>query len=368
MDDPAYILTMDAILYFYQKKGITKPKVEPVGQKTYMLVRIGLDVEQDEWFGQKVGREESGAGEDVQPKEAGGRQRRFFLLGCLWDRCTARRERKKEEARRQAVKEAKRRLEEERQERLRLVGQSVRELSEEALSLVVGTRDCFLVYEDSLRRHLTTRESEVSEGEERGDEEAGGETDWPVRNLYRKELPILWKEGFPLPEFTRYTDPFWVELLAAEAVLPHFVVLGSAPCLFSLMERQAHRMKSLCFILMEKDLTQELLDFTEDFYEEYGLAVTLQLFSPCSRSPWRREGAEAMRRLGLKGVRANIFDFTEEPHIAVSEAAPGSIWLDMRSMEEKRRRIEAKGDHVSYHSLKTKWRRAQKRCNCPVLP
>lgn len=99
--------------------------------------------------------------------------------------------------------------------------------------------------------------------------------------------------------------------------------------------------------------------FTEDFYTEYGLAIELQLV----------EDEAALKRLRLFSRESvSIVDFTGESYMAVSAAPEGSVWLDMRSVEEKRRRILAKGKKIKYFSMKEIWKSAQKRCNCPVLP
>jgi len=344
---------MDTIIYFYQK-GIEKPEVEPAGQKTYMLIRVAVDVGEEIWFGRKTEQEDS---EHVVKTEKEASElssdrsewKMFFPLRFFWRRHMDRKQKRLAQKAELAARREEQRLKAEWEERIRFVRNSVRELSHEILELTGDWRDCYLVYEDSVRKGLVAKEGEP--------------------NRQRRILPLLWRESFPAPEFEQYTKSFWVEYLLSEAVLPHFVVLGKAPCLYPLLRQHACRMKSLCWILENTSCDQELLDFVEDFYEEYGLAITLQTFEPGSLAPWKTEGAGAMRQLLLRqGSGVNILDFTKEPHIALGEAAPGSIWLDMMSVEAKQRRAWAKGSKVTYFSLKTKWRRAQKRCNCPVLP
>ena len=49
----------------------------------------------------------------------------------------------------------------------------------------------------------------------------------------------------------------------------------------------------------------------------------------------------------------------------MTEAAEGSIWLDMLSSEEKRYRIQGRRTGVEYVSLKEEWKRAKRRCAAP---
>ena len=122
-----------------------------------------------------------------------------------------------------------------------------------------------------------------------------------------------------------------------QAVQPHFVILGMAPCLFEVIEACARRMKSLRWILPEEDCDEELQGFVEDFCTEYGLAIMLEPFG----------SAAALKRLRLVcGQPVNVLDFTGEAYMAVSDVPKGSVWLDMFSVEEKRRRIAARGGGI----------------------
>ena len=81
------------------------------------------------------------------------------------------------------------------------------------------------------------------------------------------------------------------------------------------------------------------------------------------------ESAAAMKRFRIgEGPPVNVLDFTGEAYMAVSGAPRGSVWLDMCSLEEKRRRIEARGGGITYTSLKEMWKTVQKRCVCPIVP
>ena len=140
---------------------------------------------------------------------------------------------------------------------------------------------------------------------------------------------------------------------------PHFVILGTAPGLPEVLEAHARRMKSLRWFLLEAEWGEELSAFVEDFYTEYGLAIELRLL----------EDGAALKRLRLFcGEPVIVVDFTGESYMAVPAVPEGSVWLDMFSVEEKRRRILARGKDITYFSMKEIWKNAQKRCNCPVLP
>ncbi len=321
-------MSMDTIVFFYKKRGAGRPWAEPVGLKTYMLIRVPMDMG-EEWPGRKGC---GGTAEDSRPgacrsleEPPGGRS----IFGRLWA-ALPHPLRKLWQRRRDRVRQ--RQEEREALEREALMRESMEGLSREIAELAGEDGNCYAVYEDSLERKISP----------------------------------LWKEYFQAPRFQGYTRRFWVELLMEEAVWPRFVVLGTAECLPEVMEKYAHRMKSLSWILPEGSCDLALQDFVEDFYLEYGLAVTIKTFHPVSSAPWRREGALAAGFLA-GGPPASILDFTGEPCLLLP-AAEGSVWLDMMSMEEKKRRIEAKGAGIAYFSLKEKWRRAQKRCSGPVLP
>ena len=343
--------------------------MEPVGLKKYLLIRIGLDVAEETWFGTWLGMPEvSGTGEnpekisseDGKGEEAGGvsaafRVKRRRILSWLSgkgrrgaknvtgeedaeirEQQKERRERNSRRAKRQERKfrrEAKREseaLRQEREERLYRTETAIGRLAGEVQELAGADSDLFCVYEDGIGRVLNGRTA----------------------------LAGLWQKWFEWKTFDRYTDVFWVELLMDAAVWPQFVILGTADCVPGIIEAHASRMKSLRWLIPEADCTEEVQQFVEDFYVESGLAITLQTV------PEVRE----FRRMQLISVQpTNILDFTGETHVLVSRLAAGSVWIDMRSLEEKKRRILGRGDGIVYVSLKEKWKSAQRRCKSPVL-
>ncbi len=363
---------MDTILYFYQKRGLTAPYVEPVGLKKYMLIRIGLDVRQETWFGVGLTGECPGAGADrpepfrgkgfsaavenggkkalTEAAAPGGRIRRrkiwqlWNLPGHLAGGESGKFFTRK---RRHGTRQGKEReAPEEGQEKIRRVRDIMGKLAAEAAELAGEESRIWYVYEDSVRKCLT----------EKGESPSGEEN--PAQRQ-RKLLPSLWEQYFEQKEFADYCGLFWAEQLLEKALLPHFVVLGTADCIFEILERYAGKMKSLRWILPEADCTGEILDFVENFYIEYGLAITLQQLA---------DAKEYGRLRFICKTASNILDFAREPRAAGQGTAEGSIWLDMWSMEEKRHRICGRNVKITYYSLKEKWKSAQRRCNCPVLP
>lgn len=408
---------MDTILYFYGKKGLKAPEPEPVGLKSYMLVRVALDVGEDTWFGEKLGmpeEESCGSAAQVSPelsteaqagrrgsrmrkvrpddrdKRIDGSERREKGIRKVWGRLWGpgrreagpagempvpgrgerpgrrfwrrRRERLKEKA------EAARReaLLAEREERIRRTEASIKRLALEVAELAGEGNLCYCVYDNCVRKALIRNgERETGNTADMVAEWETGEVPGTPEPGMGKErgsspyLPILWGHYFKWREFADYTGRFWAEQLMPEAVQPHFVILGNAACIPELLEKYARGMKSLRWILAEADRTPELEEFVEDFYIESGLAVSLQVLP----------GPKEFKRLQLVcALPSNILDFTGEPGIGICGVAEGSIWLDMQSVEEKRRRILGRGPGISYFSIKEKWKYVQRRCKSPVLP
>ena len=372
-------------MYFYRKRGLERPQTEPVGLKAYLLIRIGMDVDEGQWFGRRLGPRPRGAGmegradmpewadqsagdsKDSRLAEAVGGHGLVSALCRPWRAVRQKRNLRKrqrelragrlaweqEEARWLAAREG-------------LIGEMeamARGLAREVAELAQDMDGCRCVYEDSLRKVLTgPRDGQARERNRERPEgpQAGREGDGRMQEI----LPALWRKYLPLEEFHGYTERFWTEQVFSQGVRlsaspPHFVILGTAPGLPEVLEAHARRMKSLRWVLLEAEWDEELSAFVEDFYTEYGLAIELQLL----------EDAAALRRLRLFcGEPVNVVDFTGESYMAVSAAPEGSVWLDMLSVEEKRRRILARGKNITYFSMKEIWKNAQKRCNCPVLP
>ena len=390
-----------------------------MGLKAYLLIRIGMDVDEGQWFGRRLGPRPWGEGmegqadmpewtdqsagdsKDSRPAEAVGGHGLVSALCRPWRAVRQKRNLRKrqrelragrlaweqEEARWLAAREG-------------LIGEMeamVRGLAREVAEFAQDMDGCRCVYEDSLCKILTGPrdgqagdrdwerpegflpenglqtgrggESRLPEGPQTG---RGGESHPPEGSQTGREgdarmqeiLSALWRKYLPLEEFQGYAQRFWVRQVFSQgaglpASPPHFVILGTAPGLPEVLEAHARRMKSLRWVLLEAEWDEELSAFVEDFYTEYGLAIELRLL----------EDGAALKRLRLFcGEPVIVVDFTGESYMAVPAVPEGSVWLDMFSVEEKRRRILARGKDITYFSMKEIWKNAQKRCNCPVLP
>jgi len=310
---------MDTILYLYKRKDIEKPLVEAVSQKTYLLIKLGMDVEPYRWFVQSLPHKQS-------PPEivlTGGKE----LKGWDWINPRYFKERKETRRRRKEWKRYEY-LTDTLMERCRANVESLlAELMKELSLYVTEQSSCWCVYDKRVREVLL------------GDN--------PVAEMWKS----VWRAG----EFTRYTELQWVEPLMPLAAKHHFIVLGEAGCIPELLQQYADRMKSLRWIIDEAYASahsEELEEFAENFYQEQGLAVTME----------QVQGKYGFQRLQLLcGEPASILDFTGEDKVSAGWAAKGSIWLDMWSSEEKCRRITQRNGGIQYFSLREKWRQTQKK-------
>lgn len=136
--------------------------------------------------------------------------------------------------------------------------------------------------------------------------------------------------------------------------LTHFVVLGQTDCVQKIIYKLVDNIKSLKWILPRRLYRQEQQDFVDILYEDYGLAVEVRLM----------EEEESFTKVYPSSrLPAVILDFSETDRIPVMDVAKGSIWLDMGSSEEKRRRIEDRNTGLHYFSLKKEWKQPQKALN-----
>lgn len=290
-------------------------KARPEGgseKQEYMLIRVGLNLEGELWFGQSIGQ--------TMPKEIQAlleteEHEIPCKKGILATLQRIRQERR--EMRRKA--EMQLRLEQAlsaREEQLKATEKQMRLAAERILKKADREGECRYVCEVNIEKCMA----------------------WQA-----------WLDRFPVKKFDGYLQDFWIKQLLPHAVHPQFVILGTCEVINALIESCAHRMKSLRWILKEQEYTPELMDFVEQFCEEYGLAITLQTVS----------GRTAYRKLRLVCPEpANILDFTEETAILTSGVAEGSVWLDMLSSEEKHRRIAERSKDIRYFSLREKWKRA----------
>lgn len=282
-------------------------------REDYLLVKVEMDIDRGQWFGTALPAE-------PQPLKEPTSQGR---LGWL--------------RRSREIRVRRREYEQMRREYERGVGEleaEIQRLAEEVSAAVertgvTGGVNC--VYEAEL--------SFLSRGEE-----------W---------LAGRWKEFWNIPEFQDYREFRWVKPLLTQAKGPCFILLGTAPCIPLLLPQCARRMKSLHWYLREEDCTEEIQEFAEDFYVEYGLAITMQPL----------EGRNVFRTLRLESKEpVCVLDFTEEEKIFAGELAEGSVWLDFSSVEEKGRRVQRLAPGVRYDSLKRRWKQCKRNESRLQLP
>lgn len=309
-----------------------------MGLKTYMLVRVGLNVREEEWFGLDLEEEKETSAEQEdrgEQKASSPEPGRFCRLRRPFGRMRDFQRRRKamrarEEQRRRAQQERKLR-QQEREERIRRTEESIRRLFEEITELAGETRGWQCVYDSSVRKAVA-KDTGI--------------------------LPLLWKKYCEAEEFDGYLQGFWMEQVLSRADLKDYVILGNCSGIYELLEKRAPGIRSLRWLVPEAEYDEELAEFAEDFYIEYGLAIELRTF----------QSEAAFRQLRLDcSSPVNILDFTKDLYFPRAEAAEGSIWLDMLSREEKRYQITGRQKGIRYDSLKERWKHAKRRCRAPEI-
>ncbi len=313
---------MDTILYFYQKKEADSPLIEALRQDGYMLARLGMNVEPYRWFQQSLPH-----GRPMPPILTDeGRSPR----GWEWFSLRNRKEWRRLNFHRRQWKKYENQINTLAAGCRANVEAMLSDMLKE-LSLYAGeSSDCRCVYEK------------------------------PVRDVLYGNGPVaeIWQRLWTIEEFTHYTELPWARRLMPQEYQPHFIVLGEAPCVPELLPQYADRMKSLRWLVEEawaEAHSDELEDFAEYFYQEQGLAVSIETV----------QGRQGFGRLRVSCREpSTVLDFTGEDRILAGETAKGSIWLDMWSCEEKCRRFARRDAGIRYLSLREKWRRAQKKGYC----
>lgn len=315
---------MDTILYFYSKKDVeklSKPYVEAISQNTFMLVKIGMDVEPFRWFIQLMPNKK------IRPEMPDGVDRK--LKGLDWINPKYHKERKQVREWVNSWNEYESAMDNLLFRCSMHVETLITNMVNELLPYVDEYSQCYCIYEKSVKDVL----------------------------YGQNPVGLVWRKMWRAKEFTLYTEMPWVEYLIPSAVLNHFVIIGHSPCIPELLAQCADRMKSLRWVLEEsyaKAQSEELEDFTENFYQEYGLAISMEYV--------QGENGFGKMQLACKEP-SNILDFSGEDKISADELARGSLWLDMNSSEEKCRRFAQRDTGVEYLSLRKKWRNTPKRNN-----
>lgn len=161
----------------------------------------------------------------------------------------------------------------------------------------------------------------------------------------------LWWEHWTLPDFGNYRERIWAEELMQYAKGDSFLILGTAVCVEELLEKYGTGMRNVKWVLKPKQYTEVVEEFVDWFYEEFGLAISLELLG-------ENEGWIQFRPNSVEPV--NVLDFTGEEKLFAHDVAKGSVWLDMDSLSGKERRIETRCPQITYFSLKKHWKQLEK--------
>lgn len=314
---------MDTIIYLYHSREKEEFVTEKWQEKEYCLIRLGVPVLlwqnlkalEGMAEGEKAKRSVSQEAviDPKKEKEQRRKKRRGF------------RKRKQKSEEDSVVMDPERKAREEEQERLKDLRNQLTplltELSElqTVLSLLGDNPHwIYCVYEDYLYERIDTG---------------------------------LWWDVWRLPLFEEYHSYIRVEELMQYATKESFVVLGCAPCVGRILRGHAARMRSVQWIMKPEQYTEAVQEFVEEFYEEYGLAITMKLLE---------EGEDWIRVRPSSVQPVNVLDFSGEEKLSVCDIAKGSVWLDMDSLEGKERRMEVRSPQIGYFSLKKQWKQLQK--------
>lgn len=292
----AYNGSMDTILYFYldrNNSGEIQPcTLERIRQEHYILLRIGLS---RTWIEKtKV----AGALELLAQETEDNANGEIGEAG-FFRRLRERRRLRELSRQRQAERE--------------LLGQRLRRVGELIYPMLEYPDESYCVYDENLKKTSFHR---------------------------------LWQQFCSFPEFHDYMQDTWAEPLLQYAEHSSYLVLGYAFCLPGFLWQRADRMKSLQWILPAKLYTEEIARFEEDICQEFGLVIDMHIV----------QSTEEYRRVKLTSrFPVNVIDFSGEARLQAADLPTESIWLDMASMEEKRRRIEDRRCPMQYFSLKKQW-------------
>lgn len=281
---------MDTIIYLYHSRNGKEFLTEKWQEKDYCLIRLGIP----SLVWQQVGQPELKKEPDLQklPKK-----RKYRLKRC----------------RNKAV--AKGRIEDSKQASF---FDEIEELQTAICLLGENSHWTYCVYEDFLEKKLNVES---------------------------------WKRHWKVPKFEDYTEYFWVEQLMKYARYDRYIILGYASCVANVLCNHARRMRGVKWIMKAKQYTPQVQAFIEEFYEEYGLVIEIDLME------------ETETWIGMHPasvVPVNVLDFTGEEKLSACDVAKESVWLDMCSVEGKNRRMEARNPSVNYFSLKKEWKQRQK--------
>jgi len=151
-----------------------------------------------------------------------------------------------------------------------------------------------------------------------------------------------WLKTWELPLYQEYKEVhnlmFLLQQIPAGRWPAELIILGETPGMTGWLESLARKMKRITIYAPAQPKEFEIV--REALLEEYGLLVQwVRSLQPASREP------------------ALVLDYSGKEKIYAWDVTPGSIWIDMMSMETRRHFLEDRETGVYYLSLKSIWRR-----------
>ncbi len=339
----AYICAMDVICFVENRNGIGEPQIEPIGMGSYLLVRIGLDVDRNRYFGYELEEPIMGCvmGGALAPLQFPARVQSAPSLHqeqCgevprkrLWGR------RHRKQYTKQCRKQYRERCQREAEHRLERMRAYHKVLDETERSLRALFRQVVALPEPDSSFHMVY-EGNTGFLSKRGQAQAVG------------TLATLWQQYFTFSEFKDYKKAFWLRPILPQKIEANVLVLGHAEAMYAILERSARKIKELRWILFQEDVDEAFLNFVEECYEEHGLVVRYQVISEVT---YLGEGISCP-------VPTTIFDFTGPIHVTLKHAVRECTWVDAMSAPQKQRQLEGL---VNYNSLHKIWRQILKKYN-----
>ena len=151
-----------------------------------------------------------------------------------------------------------------------------------------------------------------------------------------------WLKAWDLPLYREYKEVhnllFLLQQIPVSRWPVRLLILGEAPGLADWLECLARHMKDIT--IYGQVLPREFETLRQTLLEEYGLLVR-----------WEKSLQPAASEPAL------VLDYSGREKIYAWDVVPGSIWIDMMSMETRRHALEDRETGVYYLSLKCIWRR-----------
>jgi len=302
---------MDTIIYLYHSQETENYRIEKWREKEYCLIRLGIPMLL--WKNLKIleqGLEKRTVSEQISE---------IPIKGRWFDRRTHKHKRQQLRSPSQAEQTASEDTSAQEQYAMLLpLLAKLSELQKDLCILGENPQETYCVLEDFLKEKIDTR---------------------------------IWWEHWTLPEFGSYCERIWAEELMKYAKGDSFLILGTAACVEKILEWYGAEMRNVKWVLKPKQYTEAAEEFMDWFYEEFGLAISLELLG---------ENEEWIHSRPNSVTPVNVLDFTGVEKLFANDVAKGSIWLDMDSLSGKERRFESRCPQITYYSLKKHWKHLEK--------